>query len=330
MATRTGSSGIASGSLLSPELLGFLTVCALGTIGYVLFPDDLAFLTRIISIAFLVLSLDLVTGYCGVATLGHAALFGIAAYAAGNAARAGWTDPLALLAIGALAGAVAGLGTGALIARFRGLPQLVLTIAVGQLVAALSNKLAWLTGGSDGLSDYTVGPLFGRVAFDMYGRVAFLMSVAILAVVFALLLRIVRSPFGLLTRAIKDDTVKARMIGAAIYPRLVAMYGLSGAVAGIGGALGAITAGVVGLDSVGFERSASALVMLGLGGAGNLWGALAGTLVFHVFEHLVSTANPFHWMILVGAMLILVVVFAPRGLSFGAMVLWSKLRAGSP
>jgi branched-chain amino acid transport system permease protein len=312
---------------LAPELAGAAVVAVLGVVGYLLFPDDLAFLTRLISITFLVLSLDLVTGYCGVATLGQGALFGVSAYAAGNACIAGITDPVALIFVGVVAGALTGLLSGTLVTRFRGLPQLVISIAFGQLVAALSNKLSFLTGGSDALSGIVPGPVFGRFAFDMYSRTAFAFSAVVLAIVFALLIRFVRSPFGLLCRGIKDDDLRAQMIGASVYPRLVVMYGVSGGVAGVGGALTAITTGVVGLDGVGFERSAEALVMLVLGGAGNLWGALAGAIVFQIFEHIVSATNPFHWMTLVGLLLILIVVFAPKGLSHGASLGWSKIRS---
>jgi branched-chain amino acid transport system permease protein len=308
------------------EAAGALTIIALGAIGYFLYPDDLAFLTRLIGIAFLVLSLDLVTGYCGVATLGHAAQFGVGAYATGIACVRCITDPVALLAIGLFAGAVMGLISGALIARFRGLPQLVLSIAVGQLVAALANKLSWLTGGSDGLSGITPGKVFGIFGFDMYSRTAFLFSLGVLVIVFVLLQRFVRSPFGLMCRGIKDDDLRARMIGVSIYPRLVLMYGVAGAVAGVGGALTAISTGVVGLDSVSFERSAEVLVMLVLGGAGHLWGALAGTIIFMIFEHMVAAANPFHWMTLVGLLLILIVVFAPRGLIEPVLTLLSRLK----
>ncbi|KIZ40060.1 MULTISPECIES: branched-chain amino acid ABC transporter permease [Rhodopseudomonas] len=296
------------------EAISALVIIALGAAGYVLFPDDLAFLTRLIGISFLVLSLDLVTGYCGIATLGHAATFGVAAYAAGIACVRGITDPLALLGIGIVAGALMGLISGALIARFRGLPQLVLSIAVGQLVAALANKLHFLTGGSDGLASIEAGKVFGIYHFDMYSRTAYLFSLAILVVVFVALMRFVRSPFGLLCRGIKDDDLRAKMIGVMVYPRLVIMYGVSGAVAGVGGALTAMSTGVVGLDSVSFERSAEVLVMLVLGGAGHLWGALAGAVLFQIFEHIVAAANPFHWMTLVGLLLILIVVFAPKGL----------------
>ena len=93
------------------------------------------------------------------------------------------------------------------------------------------------------------------------------------------------------------------------------MYGFSGIVAGIGGAIMAINTGVVGLDSVSFEQSAEALVMLVVGGAGTLWGGLFGSLVFQLFQHYVSTANPFHWLIMLGSLLIAIVLFAPRGLA---------------
>ncbi len=308
------------------EIGGAVAILALGAIGYFLYPDDLAFLTRLIGIAFLVLSLDLVTGYCGVATLGHAAQFGVGAYAAGIACIRGITDPVALLAVGLFAGTVMGLISGALITRFRGLPQLVLSIAIGQLVAGLANKLSWLTGGSDGLSGIEPGKVFGVFGFDMYSRTAFLFSLGVLVITFIVLKRFVSSPFGLMCRGIKDDDLRARMIGVSIYPRLVVMYGVAGAVAGIGGALTAISTGVVGLDSVSFERSAEVLVMLVLGGAGHLWGALAGTVIFMIFEHIVAAANPYHWMTLVGLLLILIVVFAPRGLIEPVLSLWTKFK----
>lgn len=320
-----------TGFSFQTEALGLLVVAGVGAIGYFAFPDDLAFLTRLISITFLVLSLDLVTGYCGVATLGQAALFGVSAYAAGNACIAGITDPLLLLLIGAFTGMLMGLVSGALITRFQGLPQLVLSIAIGQLVSSLANKLASLTGGSDGLSGITPAPVFGVFSFDMYSRTSYVLSLATLAIVLMLLLRFVRSPFGLLCRGIKDDSLRALMIGASPYPRLILMYGVSGVVAGIGGALMAINTGVVGLDSVSFERSAEVLVMLVLGGAGNLWGALAGAVIFQIFEHIVSAANPFHWMTLVGVLLIVIVIFAPRGIGQGAASLWMSFlqrRAG--
>jgi branched-chain amino acid transport system permease protein len=296
------------------DAVGLVVIAAAGIAAFYVFPDDLALLTRILGASLFVLSLALVTGYCGIPTLGHAVLYGIGAYAAGHACINGLTDPLALLLVGALAGALAGLVSAMIILRATGLPQLVLSIALVQLVHEGANKLHWLTGGSDGLSGISPAPVLGLFSFDLWGKTAYLLGLALLLVVFAVLQRIVRSPFGYLCRGIKQDPIRVRAMGAAIFPHLLTMYVISGAVAGSGGALTALTAGVVGLDGVSFEWSATALVMLVLGGAGSLYGALIGTAAFMTFEHVVSAASPFHWLIIVGALLIAVVIVLPQGL----------------
>lgn len=296
-------------------LAGLATIAVLGALAFWLFPDDLAFLTRLLSACLFVLSLDLVVGYCGVATLGHAALFGAGAYGMGiAAAHGGVTAAFGLLAIGAAAGAAAGCLTGLVVLRASGLPQLVLSIAVVQLFGALANKLSPITGGSDGLSGISPAPVFGRFEFDLFGQTGFLLGLGLLLAVFAALRAVVTSPFGLLCRGIREDPVRVRAMGGRVRATLLAMYGLSGLVAGLAGALSGLTTGVVGLDSVSFERSATALVMLVFGGTGTLGGALVGTAVFQLFEHVVSAANPFHWLTLVGLLLIVVVLFLPTGL----------------
>ncbi|MEZ0169987.1 branched-chain amino acid ABC transporter permease [Microvirga sp. TS319] len=283
--------------------------------GYWLFPDNLALLTRIVAVALLVLSIDLIVGYCGVATLGQAALFGAGAYAAGIACVNGVTEPLTLIAIGAAGGAAAGLLMGAVMLRAHGLGQLVLSIAIVQLFHEVANKASAYTGGSDGLAGLMVSPLFGVFEFDLWGRTAYLMGLALLLLVFVVLKFVVSSPFGMLCRGIKQDPVRIRAMGSFVFPVLLKMFLISGAVAGMGGALAAISTQVVGLDSVSFELSANALVMLVIGGLGTLYGALIGTVIFMGFEHVVSAFNPFHWMTIVGALLIAVVLAAPGGLS---------------
>lgn len=297
-----------------PEAAGLALLLAAGLAAGWAFPDSLGLLTRIIVLAFLVLSLDLVTGICGIATLGQAALFGAGAYAAGLAAVAGVTEPFSLIAIGAAAGGVAGLVCGAILLRASGLPQLVLSIAIVQLLHEAANKGASVTGGEDGLSGISPDPVLGLFSFDLSGRTAYLLSLGALVICFAILRAIVRSPFGVLCRAIRADPIRVEAMGAAVYPALLKMYLIAGIVAGIGGALAAITTQVVGLDSVSFLLSADALVMLMFGGAGNLYGAVIGTVVFLVFQNIVSAANPFHWLTLVGALLIGVVLVAPQGL----------------
>ncbi|WP_413711607.1 branched-chain amino acid ABC transporter permease [Rhizobium sp. Rhizsp82] len=297
------------------DLAGIGAIIILAAIGYVLFPDNLALLTRIIAIALLVLSLDLVTGYGGIATLGHAALFGSGAYAAGIvSAHYGITDPLLMTLAGIVGGAVAGLICGAIILRAHGLPQLVLSIALINLFHEFANKASSWTGGSDGLSGISADPIFGYFEFDLYGHTAYFFGVILLLAVFVLLRLLVRSPFGMLCRGIKEDPLRIKAMGASPKAALMKLYVISGAVAGIGGALTAISTQVVGLDSLSFTLSAESLVMLVLGGTGSLFGALSGTVIFMLFEDYVSAANPFHWLTMVGALLIAVVLFAPKGL----------------
>ncbi|WP_210491058.1 branched-chain amino acid ABC transporter permease [Microvirga antarctica] len=310
------------------DVAGILLIAVAGAAGYFLFPDSLALLTRVTALAMLALSLDLVVGYCGVATLGQAALFGAGAYAAGIACVSGVTEPLSLLLIGAVAGAAAGLVMGGIMLRAHGLAQLVLSIAIVQLFHEAANKASSYTGGSDGLAGLTVGPLFGIFAFDLWGRTAYLLGVVILVAVFAALKFVVASPFGMMCRGIKEDPIRIRSMGAFVSPVLLKMFVISGAVAGTGGALAAISTQVVGLDSVSFELSANALVMLVLGGIGTLYGAIVGTIIFMAFEHVVSAINPFHWMTMVGALLIAVVIAAPRGLGGLVARLWTPSRHG--
>ncbi|PWK63720.1 branched-chain amino acid ABC transporter permease [Aminobacter sp. AP02] len=309
------------------DLVGLAVILAVAAIGYFLFPNNLALLTRILGVALLVLSIDLVTGFCGVATLGHAALFGAGAYASGIAAvHFGITDPLLMVVVGAIGGALAGIVSGAVILRGHGLAQLVLSIAVVHLFHEAANKASAYTGGSDGLSGISPDPIFGMFAFDLWGRTAYGFAVALVAIAFVVLRLITRSPFGMLCRGIKEDPIRIRAMGASVQGTLLKMYVISGAVAGVGGALNAISTQVVGLDSLSFTLSAEALVMLVLGGTGSLYGALIGTVSFMWFEDFVSAANPFHWLTIVGALLIAVVLFAPRGLYGSAQTLLDRFR----
>lgn len=300
---------------LGRDLIGLVLIALVGLAGYVLFPDNLAFLTRVISVALLVLSLDLIVGFCGIASLGQGALYGAGAYAAGIACVHGVTEPFLLILIGAAAGAVMGLLTGTVMLRAHGLPQLVLSIAIVQLLHEAANKASSITGGSDGLSGMIPAPLFGIFEFDLWGRSAYLFGLALLIVVFAALRFITRSPFGMICRGLKEDPLRISALGIFAFPVLLKMFVISGAVAGMGGALAALATQVVGLDSISFEISANALVMLVLGGIGHLYGALIGTVILMALEHVVAAINPFHWMTLVGAVLIAIVLFAPRGLS---------------
>ena len=295
--------------------VAFVVVAVIGLAAFYVFPDELGLLTRILSTTLFTLSLYLVTGLGGVATLGQAVLFGAGAYAAGYLATHGVADPFALLAAGGLGGAAAGVVCGMLMTRAQGLPQLVLSIAIVQLAQEAANKFQSVTGGSDGLTGIEPNPIGGMFAFDLYGHAAYLLSLGVLAVCLGAVVQMQRSAFGLTCQAIAADAGRMRAMGVRTDIALVKLYALAGVLAGFGGALAAISAGVVGLDSVSFELSANGLVMLVLGGLGTPWGALVGTVAFMVIEHEVAAASPYNWLIVVGLMLILVVRLLPGGLA---------------
>ncbi|ARO15278.1 Branched-chain amino acid ABC transporter, permease protein [Ketogulonicigenium robustum] len=311
------------------DIISLAVMIAIAVICFHFMPSNLSFFTRIIAIMLLVLAIDLVTGFTGIATLGHAALYGAGAYAAGiAAAKFGINDPILMLLIGVVAGAIMGLISSLVILRGHGLSQLVLSIAVVQLAREAANKFSGWTGGSDGLSGISPAPLFGTWRFDLWGRTSYWLAVVLLLVTFFLLRQLVRSPFGKLCQAIRQDPVRVRAMGAPVYLTQVKMYAISGAVAGLGGALSAVATKVVGLDSLSFELSAEAVVMLVLGGTANLFGAMIGSGVFMWFEHTMATINPYHWLTIVGALLVVVVLFAPRGLTGMAETLYNRLIGG--
>jgi branched-chain amino acid transport system permease protein len=285
-----------------------------GVAAYALFPDDLAFLTHTMAIGLLVMSLALVLGQAGIVSMGQAAMFGTGAYAAALTAIHVTTDPLFGLLVGGLAGAIVALLSGALILRAHGMTQVMLTIAVAQVLLEIANKARFLTGGDDGLSGFDIAPIFGQFRFDFRGHTAYWYALIILVVAYFAIRRIIASPFGLTSRAIRSDSGRMEALGCRVYRHLLIVFVFGGLFAGLGGALLAQTTKVVGLDSLGFQNSIGALVMLVLGGTRRLPGAILGTIVYSVIHHVASTASPHHWLFVIGALLIGTLVLLPKGL----------------
>ena len=286
-------------------------VLAAGLAAWFALPDQLGLLTRLFTTALLVLSLDLVVGIAGLATLGQAALFGAGAYAAGIFALRVMADPLVGLALGIGAGALVALASGAFLLRYQGFTLLMLTVAVAQILASLASKARDWTGGDDGLTGFAPGPLLGQFAFDLEGRTAALYALGVLVVGLYVARRVVDSPFGLAVRGIHENRARMAALGTPVFLRLLAMYTLAGALAGAAGAISAQTNAIVGLDSLGFALSAEALVMLVLGGTGRLAGALVGATVFTLLHHTAASINPYHWLFVIGIALMAVVLVPP-------------------
>jgi branched-chain amino acid transport system permease protein len=274
--------------------------------------------SQILIVALFALSLDLVLGYAGILTLGHAAFFGLGAYTAGLLAVHGWGEPITGLVAGAAVAAIAGFAVSFLVVRGESLAQLMVTLGLGLLLFEAANRAAFITGGVDGLSGVTMWKLFGVFPFDLGGRTAYLYSYVVLLLVFLFLRRLVQSPFGLSLRGIRENRTRMPAIGVPVRRRLVAAFTVGAAIAGVAGALLAQTTQFVGLDTLGFGRSADTLIMLVLGGTGRLYGAVVGTAVFMIAQDYLSGINPVYWQFWLGLFLVVFVFFA-RGGIMGAL-----------
>ena len=275
----------------------------------------LALATTVLIMVIFALSLDLAQGYGGIETLGHAAFFGSGAYAAGLYALHVSPEPLSGLLVGAAAAATVGVLSGLAVLRTQGLTQIMLTLACATLLYELANTLKRFTMGDDSLSGYTVAPLLGRFEFDIFGRTAFVYAAVVLVAVLAALRFVVNAPLGLVAQGIRENPLRMRLLGVPVTRRLLLVYGLSAAVAGVAGALSAQVNRIVGLDTLGFVVSANVLVMLALGGAGRLYGAILGAAVFVLASDRAAAVDPTNWLAALGVLLIVVVRFAPEGLA---------------
>jgi branched-chain amino acid transport system permease protein len=283
-------------------------VAALATIW--LLPGRHLILTETAIWGLFALSLDLILGYAGIISLGHAAFFGVGAYAAGLLARDEIiVEPaLALLAAG-LAAAALGFATSFLVLRGSDLTRLMVTLGVASLCYELANKLSRVTGGADGLQGITIAPLFGHFRFDLFGHTAYVYALGVLFLLTMLARRIVNSPFGLSLKAIKGNALRAAAVGIAVNWRLIAVYTLSAGYAGIAGALLAQTQAFASLSMLSIERSADALLILIIGGTGYLYGGLLGALIYRFLQDYLSDLTARYWQFWIGLVLVMIVMY---------------------
>ncbi|CAM4293957.1 branched-chain amino acid ABC transporter permease [Kerstersia similis] len=279
-----------------------------------LLPDRLTLLSQILIFGLFAVSLDIALGYAGILTVGHAAFFGLGAYAAGLLAKHGWAEPFSGLLLAFAVCALVGYLLSYLVVRGSDLARLMITIGVCMLFAELANRLSSITGGTDGLQGIEMWPVLGYFDFDLWGKTAFFYSYAVVLVVFLLARRIVRSPFGLALRGIHDNRKRMRAIGSPVDQRLRMAYCFSAAIAGVAGALLAQTTQFVGIESIGFNRSAEILIILVLGGTGRLYGGLIGAIIYMVLHDAFAKLNPEFWMFWIGIFLMAMVMMGRGGI----------------
>ena len=293
---------------------------------FVLFPSYLQLASQIAITALFALSLDLILGYAGIVSLGHAAFFGLGAYAAGIISKYGWGEPLSLLVIAAAVAGLAGYAMSFIIARFRHLALIMITLGLGLLLHEAANSAHWLTGGADGLQGVRIWPLLETFKFDLYGRTAYAYSLVVLFLAFLVARRLIHSPFGLSLRGIRENPVRMPAIGAPSRAHIRKIYTISAAMAGVAGALLAESTSTVSLEVLSFQRSADVLVILILGGAGRLYGGLLGAIIYMVARDLFSGVNPQYWYFWIGLLLVAVVMLLPNGILGGLAKLASSWR----
>jgi branched-chain amino acid transport system permease protein len=290
---------------------------------FFVFPNYRVLGSQILITGLFAVSLDLILGYAGIVSLGHAAFFGIGAYSAGLLAVYGWAEPFTGLVVAAAAGALVGFATSFLVVRGSDLARLMVTLGIGLMLFEAANQMPAITGGADGLTGMTMWKLFGAFSFGLTGSTGYLYSLGVLFALFVAARRIVSSPFGLSLRGVRENVRRMPAIGAPVTRRLIAVYTVSAAIAGVAGGLLAQTTQFVGLDVFGFPRSADLMIMLVLGGAGRLYGGLVGAAVFMIAHHYLADVNPVYWQFWLGLLLVTVVLLA-RGGILGAL---DRLRA---
>jgi branched-chain amino acid transport system permease protein len=286
------------------------------------FPSRYLIMTDIVRLALFALSLDLILGYAGIVSLGHAAFFGVGAYSAGLLALHGViTQPVLALVVAGLGAAVLGFFTSFLVIRGVDLTRLMVTLGIALLLEALAERFSDITGGTDGLQGIEMQPLLGLFPFDMFGKTGFFYSLIVLFLMFLLARRIVHSPFGLSLRAIRNNPLRAAAIGIPVNRRLIAVYTLAAFYAGIAGALFTQTTALASLDVFSFERSADLMLVLVIGGTGYLYGGLIGAVVFRMLQEVFSLITPQYWQFWIGLVLVVIVLVGRHRLH--RWVLWA-------
>lgn len=307
------------------EILFWIALVAV----FFLFPKNLLLASQILIAGLFALSLDLILGYAGIVTLGHAAFFGLGAYTAGLITKVGVHDPLlGLVAAGAVA-AAAGWLTSPLVLRSNDLGRLMITLGIAMLLYEVANRATEITGGVDGLQGVEVGLVLGLFRFDLLGRTAYLYVLGVTFALFLLVRALMVSPYGLSLRCIRENNRRAQAVGVPIRSRLTNIYTLSALLAGVAGALLTQTTQFVGIEVLGFQRSADLLIMLIVGGTASLYGGFVGAAVFMLAQDRLANLSPVYWLFWLGLLLIVVTLYLDGGVVGGLKRLaawWERRR----
>ncbi len=302
-----------------PVLIAFALLAAFPLVGSPFYVDMAG---KVMIYAIFAMSLELLVGHTGLVSFGHAAFFGIGAYAA--ALITGKVDGASLWLVGLVALAASGAfaaGVGALSLRTRGVYFIMITLAFAQMVFFVAHDTP-LGGGSDGIYLYYKPALtsFGFTLVDFEkGRALYFATLVLLIATFAFLAVLMRSRYGRALAGIKANEQRMRAAGYATYPYKLGAFVIGAMIASLAGVLFAMKDGVVNPELMVWNQSGAVLLMIILGGLGHLRGAMLGALMFTVLQELYQSEAVFgsfakHWQLMLGLTIIAFVAAMPRGL----------------
>ena len=271
--------------------------------------------SRVLVLGLAAMALNFLLGYTGVLSFGHAAYFGLGAYGAGMTIRYLVPSTGLGLVVGALVGTLAAALIGPLIVRLRGVYFAMVTIAFGQVFYFIAFRWSSVTGGDDGLTNWTRHPidlLVTTIDVQHSSTAFYYLALVVFAIAVGVMAWLLRSPFGRTLIAIRENERRARFLGIPIDRHIWMSWVISCAIVRVAGALYALLNNFVDPRALYWSQSGDFVIMAVLGGMRSFWGPLLGAAIFVVLQDYLSSVTE-NWMSFVGLFFVLVVLFFPRG-----------------
>lgn len=292
------------------NLIGYMTLIAALTILPAAGDYVTGLAAEVLIFAIFAMSLDLLIGYTGIVSFGHAAFFGLSAYTVITlGVHLGWNGWLALVA-GVLMSAVGSAVIGFFCIRVKGIPFLMLTMAFSQLLYAISTRWRDVTGGTDGIGGFQRPLFFGQSLDDRIVQYYLIASGFLFT--FWFLRRLIASPLGSIFVGIRENELRMHALGYPVQRFKLVSFVIGGSLAGLGGGLYAFYNGFVSSDILHWSLSGDAIMMVILGGTGTVIGPVLGAMIFLLLKNVLSSYYA-HWMMWLGVIFIMCVMFLPTG-----------------
>jgi branched-chain amino acid transport system permease protein len=312
-----------------PWIAGLAVFAALLAAPFVLSMYGVIILTEILTMSLFAMSFNLLFGYTGLLSFGQAAFFGAGGYFAVLTLIHGPPSLWAALAAALLGAALLALVIGWFCVRLDEIYFAILTLGFGMMLFTVAHNWRSVTGGSDGLGSFTLPELsLLGLPLTLFNPKHFYFLVLFVFVLGVLLLMgVVRSPFGLLLKATRENSNRVAFVGANVRAVRLLAFVIAGALAGVGGALFALFNRIASPEMLHWAFSGKAVLMTILGGSGVFLGPAVGAAIFFVLEHVI-TAFTTNWMIFLGAILVMLVLLFPKGVLGSALDLAGRPRKG--